>query len=644
MYNMLETALKEQIEQLLLADKTKEAKELLFKSINSSSDVDAELYLLLGSAYAIESNNQLALQYFSRAYDLEPNNYNFIQAICNFLITNGDKKAAQDLIDRFNAANDVVEEQGEVTTEFDYMDFILGGGDALKYKADGTSPSDMNKKFSKPQPATNDGGFSYAELILNDNINDVLQKYNLQPLKENVATSTIPKDNEQPIPPVAIPSTIPLSKMLFTMYGWNETGGGTKLPKAVVKELAKRGFEVAVFYATASHPTNTTPYYMEKTIDDGVKLYGVYNRPTIFLDADNPMREVCDDRIVALFNDVLDEFQPQIINFNNFLGLSFEIATVAKKRGIPSTFTTHNYHLIDPKLYIYNNELVTWKSTDFFANSDLPKRYPMLADAYKQRVEKAKSILINDIDYVLAVSNRVKELLAEFSGNREVVVQKIAVVNQLHKTIEYLEHNPVKPHTVGDKLRFAFIGDGIPHKGAHIIAQALQFLPNKNITIDLWGGFDNEYGNAIKSIDKANIITLRGKYSTKDLHRISDSSDCLLFASICEDCAPLVLAEGLAMNLPIIASLIGGVEDFVVDGYNGCLYKAGSPKALAAVMNAIIENPFKLSKMREHCQIPYSFADYITHLENVCGRLVNGERPDADEFNLSFRDELKKMM
>jgi len=97
---------------------------------------------------------------------------------------------------------------------------------------------------------------------------------------------------------------------------------------------------------------------MEKLIEDGVKLYGIYNRPTIFLDLDNPRREICDDNIISLFNKVIDEFQPDIINFHNFLGLSFEMASVSKKRNIVSTFTTHNYHLLDPKLYIYNSDLI----------------------------------------------------------------------------------------------------------------------------------------------------------------------------------------------------------------------------------------------------------------------------------------------
>ena len=130
------------------------------------------------------------------------------------------------------------------------------------------------------------------------------------------------------------------------------------LPKAICKELVVRGYDVAVFYAATVHPYETRSYYLERSVDAGVKLFGVYNRSTLFLDYDNPMREICDDASVKLFKQVLDEFCPDIVNFHNFLGLSFEIASVTKKLGIVSTFTPHNYHLIDPKLYIYDNNIV----------------------------------------------------------------------------------------------------------------------------------------------------------------------------------------------------------------------------------------------------------------------------------------------
>jgi len=103
---------------------------------------------------------------------------------------------------------------------------------------------------------------------------------------------------------------------------------------------------------------DNTPYFVEKLIEDGVKLFGIYNRATLFTNIESPQREICDENVISIFNNIIDEFQPDIINFHNFLGLSFEMVSVAKRRNIITTFTTHNYHILDPKLYICNSDLV----------------------------------------------------------------------------------------------------------------------------------------------------------------------------------------------------------------------------------------------------------------------------------------------
>jgi len=275
--------MKKVIKQLLLDDKTTEAKELIFASLNQDNKNDPELYLFLGTAFAIESNNDLAIQYFNKAFEIAPDNYDVISTIANFLITNGQNKDAQKLMDNYLNSfssprettnnNSYIEEifgtpkqPPPSIDEFNYYDFILGGGDALNYEY--SSKTDI----SSPSP----------EVVI--------------------------------IPPPVLP------RLLFTMYGWNEHGGGTTLPKSITKELVQRGFEVAVFYELPLSSPTALPYQIEKTIEDGVKLFGFSCRSTITLEVCKPQKEINDANVVSLFQDVLDEFQPDIINFHNFVG------------------------------------------------------------------------------------------------------------------------------------------------------------------------------------------------------------------------------------------------------------------------------------------------------------------------------------
>ena len=620
--------MKKQIEDLIIKNNTTEAKKILFEEINKSPN-DIKLYLLLGSTYAFESNFELAIQYYNKAFELAPNDYEVVSTICDFLIVNNCKADAKDIMDSF-----LNRQQSNKTdkSKFSYFDFILGGGDAINYNSNEPINKNKTSDIQKPKSTTKELDFSYEDLIFGD-VNQVLQEQKLDTIdtkNKNIGIKNTPSKSIKP-------------KILFVTFGWNETGGGVAIPKSIAIELAKRGYEIYVFFAALEHPINKTQYYLEESEEKNIKLFGLYNRPAPLYDFDNPLREICDDNVVKAFNKVLEKVNPNIVNIHNLHGLTLEIASIVKRKGIVSTFTTHNYHLIDPKAYMYDNNLVVWKNTDFFANSELPTRFSHLREAYKKRVEKCRDLILNDIDYIFAISNRVKEFFIEFSGDKEIAKNKICVINQLLPVVNQLIEEPItKTRTNDGKIRFAFIGDGLPHKGVHIIAQALQFISNKNLTIDVWGRyFDiSEYGRAIKQIDKDNIIRIRGEYSSNDLRKIAENTDIMLFSSIWEEAQGLVLAEALAMNIPVIASKIGGIEDTIIDGFNGLTYLAHSPKALASVINMILENQYKIDQLKANAKLPYTFDDYINHLENIMNRLVKGERPNANEFNMLFRDKL----
>jgi glycosyltransferase involved in cell wall biosynthesis len=682
--------MKKQIENLIVQNNTAEAKKILFNAINNSND-DPNLYLLLGSCYAFESNFELTVQYYNKAFELAPNDYEVISTICNFLIANNCKSEAQEIMNNFLSKQP--QENIQHKESFDYLDFIVNDGDAVNYNPSNTNISNGLQPIVEPfiaEPSYT-GGFSYEDLIFND-VNDVLEQHNLEKIeakhnfpissksnnsdvleqhnlekieaKHNIAPTTSGNETSS-----AVHKNNNIKpKMLFVTFGWNESGGGVAVPREIIKEFAKRGYEVYVFYAALNHSSIYTPYYLEKIEYSGVKLYGLFNRPAPLYDFDNPMREIYDENVVKIFKQVLDEVKPNIVNIHNLHGLTLEIASIVKRCGIVSTFTTHNYHLIDPKVYMFDNNLMAWKDTDFLKNSDLPARFPHLKEAYKKRIDKCREIILNDIDYIFAVSNRVRDLFIEFISKnnngqsiventnfKEIASKKICVMNQVLSSVNTFIENPIRRINNGlqsivengmpiaeNKIRFAFIGDGLPQKGVHLIAQALQFIPNKNFTIDIYGRYleNTDYGRAIKQIDKNNNITIRGEYSPNDLRKIGENTDVMLFTSVWEEAQGMVLAEALAMNIPVIASKIGGVEDTIIDGYNGYTYIASNPKSLASVMNMLIENPYKVNELSSRARLPYTFNDYIDNLEDAIIRLVNGERPDASEFNLSFRDRL----
>ncbi|MCX6147466.1 MAG: glycosyltransferase, partial [Candidatus Kapabacteria bacterium] len=422
-------------------------------------------------------------------------------------------------------------------------------------------------------------------------------------------------------------------KVLLTMYGWNESGGGTTFPKSLALELVKKGYDVYVFYAVAQHNEVNTPYFLEQTNYQGVNLYGVYNRATNFLDLENPEREIEDPRIIELFEDLIIKISPDIVHYNNFLGLSFAISEIVKKYKIPSIYTPHNYHLIDPKLYMIKDNYQKWNGIDFELNSELIKQRPDLKEQYQLRKNKALKLINNNIDLTIAVSTRQKEILCEFGANPD----KIVVVNQIPQLLSYesLDKNLHSP------IRFGFLGGVMPHKGVHIILLAAQYLEENEAEIHIYGFITNSYQEILKSIETKCKVVYHGMYKNEDLNDIADQLDIIVIPSIWEECGPLVAPESLNFRLPIIGAKIGGITDFVKDDFNGLLYTYNSPIDLYVKMKKVIKNKELIQKWKNNCKLSYNYNDYVEHISYIYDSLIANDIKSFSNYELKFLEGKK---
>ncbi|MEQ8188877.1 MAG: glycosyltransferase, partial [Candidatus Eremiobacterota bacterium] len=199
------------------------------------------------------------------------------------------------------------------------------------------------------------------------------------------------------------------------------------------------------------------------------------------------------------------------------------------------------------------------------------------------------------------------------------------------------EYNLHKP------LRFGFIGGVMPHKGAHVMVEAAQNLPDGSAEFWIYGFISEEYGKILASMDKKKFIKLKGAYKSSDLPSVAKELDAMILPSLWEDCAPLTIVESLAMKVPVIGSNIGGFPDFISDGLNGRLYTYNSPTELNKILREIIDNPELLIKWRKHCVLPWNFDDYINHVMHIYRCLSSGKIPPAETLSFYFLPHDKKL-
>ena len=141
-------------------------------------------------------------------------------------------------------------------------------------------------------------------------------------------------------------------KIVLTSFGFNDSGGGTTVPRVAAKELARRGWDVTVFHAATRPDPSGEPYVVREWDEDGVHLVGVHNRQHGLWDLGNPLRELDDPPITQAFGALLDRVRPDVVHFHNLHNLGAALIDEAASRGLPSYFSTHNYWLICPRAYL----------------------------------------------------------------------------------------------------------------------------------------------------------------------------------------------------------------------------------------------------------------------------------------------------
>lgn len=124
-----------------------------------------------------------------------------------------------------------------------------------------------------------------------------------------------------------------------------------------------------------------------------------------------------------------------------------------------------------------------------------------------------------------------------------------------------------------DSITFGYVGSLSTLKGVRIIAQCMNQIGFRCRLLVAGAGDDQ----LLSSIDNPLVeIIYYGVLSRQDLNKLYMSIDVLLFPSLLEESLGLSPIEAMAFGVPVVASEIGAVSEYVEDGKNGFLVQPGS--------------------------------------------------------------------
>ncbi len=127
-----------------------------------------------------------------------------------------------------------------------------------------------------------------------------------------------------------------------------------------------------------------------------------------------------------------------------------------------------------------------------------------------------------------------------------------------------------------DRIRFLIPGNYNPHKGFHIVVQALLIMEARGYKdyeavfcgYDAQGEYYDIIANACSNVER---ITLLGELGKEELYKQISEADCVIVPSVF-DAGPLTAVEALMMSKALIVSDACGMSALIKDCYNGLVF------------------------------------------------------------------------
>lgn len=448
-------------------------------------------------------------------------------------------------------------------------------------------------------------------------------------------------------------------RILFLTNGYPplHTAGTENYTAGLAAFLVRAGHQVSVVcvgdWDRGSAPFNGT----ERGEVDGVTITRLnlnWTRgpdPNRYL-FDNPLTE----RYVG---ELLDIVRPDVVHITSCYTLSASVIRAVKARGCPLIVTLTDFWFFCPRLTLLrwdgslcDGQTTAWECLRCMLGEAKAYRWPdrVLPQALVQTaltlasrtpvfsrraglrgmaldMAARKQLLpdqLEQADVIIAPSQFMADMSATCGLKREM-----QVVPYGHN-LDWLAELPER--SISSRVRLGYVGRLTPVKGVHVLLQALARLgAQQPIEVHIYGSLDQEpdYAQALhRSAAELPYVQFHGRFGRDQLASVYGSLDVLVVPSLWYENNPLVIQEAFAAGVPVVASRLGGMAEFVTHGTNGLLFEPGSPTALAATLSEIIEQPDLLDELHHGIPPVRTIEEEVRTLSSLYRHVITNPVPD----------------
>lgn len=292
------------------------------------------------------------------------------------------------------------------------------------------------------------------------------------------------------------------------------------------------------------------------------------------------------------FLSALNEFNPDVVHFHRFQGLTWSVFKAARKAGVPAVLSLYDCSLLCPRetLVDFNGEtcetLSGWRCASCLGNG---ARSGVCAAALwalrgvRIRREAARAAALT------VLSDSWHPLLARFGAkNVETLPLPLTSFPSEDATSSFREESG----------RMLFVGWLQERKGLRVVVEAmpriLKKVPNAKLTV-VATGVDKEYETSLASraaaLGLAGRIEFEGRQSQDGIRKLIERAELVLVPEQWDNPQPLFLCEAMSYGKRIVASDRGGIPSLLGGGSRGGLASSGDPVSWAENATSALLNP-----------------------------------------------------
>jgi len=222
-----------------------------------------------------------------------------------------------------------------------------------------------------------------------------------------------------------------------------------------------------------------------------------------------------------------------------------------------------------------------------------------LPKIFQNLIMKIEVFTCSRFDFIYVVSENLKNDFQKYNCQRPILVVPNGASSKMK--------NNYQPKTnYSNEIRLIYLGSLREYYDFTTIIKAFKILNQKHtkLTLLIYGSGEEAQNINLLAADNPSI-KLMGAYKNEDIFTIiSTNTDILLLPYKNTELAgigsPTKLFEYMALRLPIVASRIGQIPNFVKEGINGVLYTPEDVNSLTESIAKLIENEKLRSEIGEN--------------------------------------------